>query len=164
MIHYSLADEELNLSVYSDLPKTDAPCIILGTVIKHRYDEERLSFNNINGLKAVNVHGTIIKGIELQSKADSNIDLLFAQLKAISDENLYVEFYENMLQSFGMSSSECYGTLRAGVYPINNEHISKITTSTTSITDYYNQLFANHEECSWQKFSYLSLFVLLNKS
>lgn len=163
MIHYSLAEEQVNLSKYTDLPKNAKPLIILGTIIKNRYDEERLDFNKTN-VDTVKVGNTVIRGVKLEPNVYSNLDLLFAQLNAISDSDLTTEFYEETLKSFGLSSSECYGLLREGIYPINGNCIMQLTNSAFKVSRYYDILFANHADCQWQKFSSLTLFVLFNKS
>jgi len=163
MIHYSLADESVELSKYPELPKATQPTLILGSVIKHKYDEERLSFNN-KDITTIKIGNTVIKGVVLEPKPDSNIDLLFAQLKVVDDNNLIPSYYEKMLQSFGISSSECYGMLKPGIYPVNGDCIIKLSKLNSNILHYYEQFFNEQTECSWQKFSYLALFIVFNKS
>jgi len=163
MIHYSLAEEQVNLSRYTELPKGTKPIIILGTMIKHRYDEDRLDFNKTD-IDTVKIGNTVIRGVRLEPNVNSNLDLLFAQLKVISDSDLTTEFYEQTLKSFGLSSSECYGLLREGVYPVNGNCITQLTNSAFEVSRYYEILFGNHKDCQWQRFSSLTLFLLFNKS
>ena len=163
MVHYSLAEESVNLNNYNILPSMDTPYIFLGTIVKHRYDEDRLRFNHPN-VKCIRVNDTAIRGVFLNVKSNSNFDLLLKQLKLISDKDLSTDFYERVLNTFNLSSSECYGNLKRGIYPINGNHVSQLTNSGTSISTYYEQLFDTTGFYSWQGLSHLTLFVLINKS
>lgn len=159
MLHHSLADEELDLSRYASLTKHEKiPCLILGTKVKHQYDDRRLVFNSDDKIITTRVNNTVIRGIELP--LNPQFDLLFSQLQIISDDNLSAEFYEKLLNSFNLSCSECYGYRRAGVYPVNGDYVKQLSTVQTDTNTYYEQFFTNTADCSWQGFSYLTLFIL----
>lgn len=163
MVHYSLAEAPVRIEEYATLLKSDKPLLLLGSVIKNRYDEDRLIFNESIPIKSVIVGKTAIKGIALEPSLDLNLDLLFEQLKMVADSTLTSAFYEKTLKQFNLSSSECYSYLRKSVYPVNGECIDTITTSSLLISDYYNQIFDKTATCSWQNLSYLTLFILINK-
>ena len=163
MIHYSLAEDPVRIEEYTTLLKTDKPLLLLGSIIKNRYDEARLVFNESARIKSIIIGDTTIKGIQLDPSLVLNLDLLFEQLKLVSDPTLTPEFYEKTLKQFNLSSSECYSYLRKSIYPINGECITTITSSTLPISEYYDLLFDKTTACSWQNLSYLTLFILINK-
>ena len=163
MIHYSLAETPVRIEEYTTLLKTDKPLLLLGSIIKNRYDEARLVFNESARIKSIIIGDTTIKGIQLDPSLVLNLDLLFEQLKLVSDHTLTPEFYKKTLKQFNLSSSECYSYLRKSIYPINGECITTITSSTLPISEYYDLLFDKTAACSWQNISYLTLFILINK-
>jgi len=163
MVHYSLAEAPVRVEAYTTLLKSDKPLLLLGSVIKNRYDEDRLIFNESVPIKSIVVGETTIRGISLKPNLDLNFDLLYEQLKMVNDSTLTPVFYEKTLKQFNLSSSECYSYLRKSVYPVNGECINTITTSSLPISDYYDQIFDKTVTCSWQNMSYLALFILINK-
>jgi len=163
MVHYSLAEAPVRIEEYTTLLKSDKPLLLLGSVIKNRYDEDRLIFNESALIQSIVVGKTAIKGIALEPNLGLNLDLLFEQLKMVADSTLTPAFYEKTLKQFNLSSSECYSYLRKSVYPVNGECINTITTSNLVISDYYDQIFDKTTACSWQNLSYLTLFILINK-
>lgn len=166
MIHYTLAEEPVTDADYEVVSKRLQPSLFLGCRIQHKYDEERISVNKQLKIKNLRLGDTFLKALSAPVDKQGIFNLLYRQLNIVDDNKLTDTIYEKLLNSFGLSSSECFSYRRAGVYPINSTHYGKFTPSSNSdlLNYYYENFFDNtNVECKWQNFSYLSLFILINK-
>lgn len=167
MIHYTLADLPTSSAEYRDFNKSEQPAVYLGCKIKNKYDEERLVFNKALDVKNFHIEGNYLKVVPICYINDTLLDLLYKQLCIVDDSKLTNQIYEKILNGFNLSCSECFGTRSTGIYPINGSYCEQIPTETkrNTLEYYYKNFFDRSNECcSWQNFSYLSMFILINKS
>ena len=165
MIHYNLVDEPVTDVNYRVIAKNSKPELFLGCRIRHKYDEDRLSFNTDLGVESVRVGNTFLKALAIPHLKSANIDLLHEQLRIVDDARLTNNLYEKTLKAFDLSSSECYSYRSTGVYPINGECYKQVCDTDKSIEWFYENIFKRSDsDCAWQGYAYLTLFILINKS
>jgi len=167
MVHYSLVEEPVSDTDYQIIGREQRPALFLGCRIKHKYDEERITANKRLKIKNLRLGDTFLKALKVPCNKASNLDLLYKQLCIVDDSKLTDPIYEKILNGFELSNSECFSYRSTGVYPINSECYDQIASPAYKklINYYYENFFdRSNTDCKWQNFSYLTLFILINKS
>jgi len=167
MIHHNLVDKPVSDTLYQTVNRDYNPTLFLGCRVRHKYDEERIVANNELKIKNLRLGNTFLKALQLPFKKESNLDLLYNQLCIVDDNKLSDQIYEKILGEFKLSSSECFAYRATGVYPINSECYDQVVapTNENSLKYYYENFYDfSRVDCKWQNFSYLALFLLIDKS
>jgi len=153
-----LFDQPVEKKRYTPTTSKQLPEIIMGFVMKNRYDERRLKIKTL--MNPVNVvHSTIhIHGVRLDSLETVN-HLCETITRA---EPITVESYKNILKYNRLSCDNCSQHLRPGVYPVDIKCLPILSRNRHKSDYLYLRSLLEHDEklpwfSSWAEFN---IFVL----
>lgn len=170
-IDISFAGEPVNTDSFQFLHENDYPTVMIGFIIKNKYDQERLQIkkiynpvNYIHFLTAKNIQPMFLRGLKITAKS-KYIPLInqLEQLNLTLPAEINLKFYNNLLSEYNLTCDDCFSFLQKGIYPIDGKYISDIAKETYNLEDLYANSF--DDICpSFQRLGYYTIFVLSNKT
>jgi len=129
----TLADQPIDTSKYTSYDPCQLPKLIMGFMIKNKYDEHRFRLKSIAKPKNI-MHlvgddnmltPVFFHGVELSPRRQvSHLCSIIQQAMPITTES-----YKNILQYNRLSCDNCARYLRDGVYPIDMSCVSTLSTN-----------------------------------
>ena len=162
----ALADQDIDTSLYKTSLISGMPRLILGFVIKNKYDQERLRLKPVLQPKNIThqycIDGELkpiyIHGIELAKK--ENVSHLCTVINNAQPISLHG--YKNILKYNHLTCKNCSGYLQDGVYPIDIKCLSKLSTNRfKSHYLYLRSLLDTNDKLPWfSSWSHFNIFML----
>lgn len=162
----NLADQSVVHERYKPAPINTLPCIVMGFVMKNRYDEQRLKIKKI--LAPVN--------LEHEYKSSDGVDKIYIhgiKLEPLPSVNHLCEAinrarpitphsYKNILKYNRLSCDNCVQHLRDGVYPIDVNCLPLMSRNRFKSDYLYLRSLLEHDETlpwfsSWSEFNIFML-------
>lgn len=169
LINVDLAEEPVNLDKFSYCLSEDYPKIILGCLIRHKYDQERLIVNE--KYNSENIHfienkpyikSYFFTGIPI--KLNKKYNPIISDVENISDS--YSDYtdnlneYKTILEKYKLSCNDCSLLFDNNIFPIDGKHLDKLTGNKLKIDELYKDFFKRDSENCFQYFGSLSIFIL----
>jgi hypothetical protein len=162
----TLVDQSIDTSLYKPYPMSAMPGLVLGFVIKNKYDQERLRLKSILQPKNIIHHyyddGELkpiyIHGIELAKKESvSHLCTVISNAQPIS-----LHGYRNILKYNHLTCKDGSGYLQDGVYPIDIKCLPKLSTNRfKSHYLYLRSLLDTNDRLPWfSSWSDFNIFML----
>jgi len=170
MIDVSLVEQPVNSDDFDCIFEYDKPCLFIGHILKNEYDNQRLKLNddyhpvkffapyNESGemkllplygiLRNLNKHGLEISKIIYEQENRGNINLII---------------YENIINQFDITCSDCYGYYKERIYPVDFNKFRKLTDDEIATDGKILQHLLNLEDnkFDFQKFGSVVCFLLM---
>jgi hypothetical protein len=169
LIDVNLAEEPVNLEKFQYYPSEDYPKIILGCLIRHKYDQERLIINEKYNSESIHfienkpyIKSYFFTGIPI--KFSKKYLSLLSDVENISDS--YSDYTENLneyktiLEKHKLSCNDCSLIFDNNIFPIDGKHLDKLTGNKLKINQLYKDFFTHNSENCFQCFGSLSIFIL----
>lgn len=172
IVGIDLIEQPLDIDSFSYLSDQDYPFVLLGFQLKNLYDQKRLiiksSYNPVDVIHFVpgeSVMPKFFRGIKINLNSSYNyflkkIEALNLQKNNSIDKNYYCE----LLKEYKLSCNNCYAFLRKGIYPIDSEHLTNISTTKLTQEDLYTNLLDINAVNNFQALGYFVIYVLSNKN
>lgn len=172
LLDTDLVEQPLDIDSFSYLTDEDYPSCILGFQLKNLYDQKRLiikeKYNPVDVIHLVpgeTVMPKFFRGIKLN--INSNLNYFIAKLEslgALNTEKINKEYYVELLNEYKLSCNNCFAFLKKGIYPIDSEHLSRVTNYKISQTDLYSNFLDTKEIFNFQALGYPVIYILSNKN
>tara|TARA_Y100000310_G_scaffold336481_1_gene421122 strand:- start:8163 stop:8729 length:567 start_codon:yes stop_codon:yes gene_type:complete len=173
MTGLDLVNKPITTNNYHIYDIDDLPKIFLGIKVKNKFDEERFSIKNMYKPRLIahfkrhtQLEPTFLYGIEIKPKKRyiKMLDLLNSKMylnKNCTYEN-FIQTYRMLLTSFNLSCHNCYGYLADGMYPIDIEHLCKISRKnlTKEIDSGFSQMVKKNNNPWYLNLYNFNLFIL----
>lgn len=161
-----LFDQPVEEKRYTPTTATQLPEIIMGFVMKNRYDERRLKIKNLmrpvnvahqyrndDRLSTIHIHGVKLDPQEMVNHLCETV---------ARAEPITVESYKNILKYNRLSCDNCAQHLRPGIYPIDIKCLPILSRNRHKSDYLYLRSLLEHDEklpwfSSWTEFN---IFVL----
>ena len=161
-----LVDSPLDLSLFTPYDHLDQPILLLGSIIKNIYDQQRSmirdEFKPLNIRVSTNDKTICLHGITLQPSP------LFKQLYNILksfpfDIKDVTEIYKQRLKLYNLSCNECWGYLQPHIFPIDISNIDKISNYDRYVRlNYHKLLDTDQSDLPWYSyFNQFKLFIII---
>jgi len=169
MIDVSLVDEPVNGNDFDLIFEYDRPCLFIGYILKNEYDNQRLKLNEDyypvkffapysedGAMKLLPLYG-ILRNLNEQGLKISKI---LSEQKNRANINLII--YENIINQFDITCSDCYGYYKEDIYPIDFNKFRHLTDDGISKDKKILQHLLNLDESKFdfQKFGSITCLLL----
>ena len=145
-----LINKPISTNKYHIYDIDELPKIFLGIKVKNKLDEQRFSIKSIYNPKLIahfnqrsQLEPAFLYGIEIapKKKYKKVLDMLNNKmfLNNCCSYDKFLQTYRMLLTSVGLSCHSCYSYLCDGTYPIDIEHLTKI--SRKNLTEEMNSGF-----------------------
>ena len=172
MLDTNLVDQPLDVDLFSYLTDEEYPFFILGFQLKNLYDQKRLiikkEYNPVDVIHFVpgeTVMPKFFRGIKVQ--VNKKYDYLIKNLESYgtqTSDQIDKNNYTQLLNEHKLSCNNCFAYLRKGIYPIDSEHLSDLTTCKIKQKDLYSEVLDISEISTFQALGYFVIYVLSNKN
>lgn len=172
LLDTDLVEQPLDIDSFSYLTDGDYPACILGFQLKNLYDQKRLiiksKYNPIDVIHFVPgeaIMPKFFRGIKIP--INNLLNYLIAKLESlgnINTEKINNDFYTQILNEYKLSCNNCFAFLRKGIYPIDSEHLDKISNIKISQKDLYSDFLDTENISSFQALGYAVIYILSNKN
>jgi len=170
LLDVELVNEPLEIDSFSYLSDSEYPVIMLGFQLKNLYDQKRLLIKDkydvqdiIHFIPRETMLPKFFRGIKLTIKP--SIVSLIAMLEnlGLSDREISLPTYRNILDKYKLSCNNCYAFLQKGIYPIDSECINSFASNYFNLEEIYSMI-DNKKIQTFQAASYPVIYVLSNKN
>jgi len=172
IIDIGTADRPLNPEEFNVINDFDYPCCILGFQIKSEYDQLRhkipAKYNAVDLAHFIHypkITPFFFRGIKIQMTSEFlkvHDDLITKNLHTPNDFDR--DTYNNLLQKYNFSATNCSQWLRMGVYPIDAHHINKVSSIPIDLNLLYEEIFNDKEIPYFQSIGYIAIYILDNRN
>lgn len=170
IIDIAQVNEHVDPKGFEAIDDGEYPVCLLGFQIKNNYDQLRHKIpKTYKGSDIVHfvfmpeLMPVFFRGIKLEpSSLFIELAEELAKWKTYSFNNIDISQYITLLAKHNLSCDECMGYLQSGIYPINSDEASKLTTTKIDINELYNDIFSSIDIPYFQSIGYIALFMLDN--
>jgi len=169
MIDIALVEDPVDMDKFK-LRSIEKASLFLGFIIKNKYDENRLSINEIyspekfsigykenDNIKLLPLYGIFVSLNQLSNKL-SNLIIRQERYESVMNLNMFT----NILEEYNLSCNDSYCHFYKGIYPIDNKHFDKLTDDKIGNDKriFQHMLGLNENKFDFQKFGSLKLLLL----
>lgn len=172
LINIDSAEEALKLDSFKFIPAEKYPYSIIGFQLKNFYDQQRIKLKSkyrtkdiIHPLPTSDLAVACFRGIKIliREKYQPFIEQL-KKFNTVLSDRIDVTVYENLLNEYGLTCSDCYSFLKKGVYPVDGKCLSEISNIDITLESLYEDAFNTKNVPAYQSFSSFTIFILCNET
>ena len=153
---FNALDERPDDTLYSTFNRSDAPMLLLGTMINNAYDHYRVEIKPQHDPIRIKIktdtHDKYLYGVRL----NPNRRFMEVQSRVTSvpvDHEQYQHMYRERVKLYGLSCDNCWALTNKNIFPLDVANIDKLSINTKYMTrpetifettDHENAWFTKH--------------------